>query len=470
MASKNKKTLALRIGIIQSGRLIEEFIVKDDKPVTLGSTIKSSIIVSNKKIPNKYKLFATKNGSATLYLSDSMEAEISDGDNKKEYRSQSISISLSNKDRGKVKVDDNIKILFQFIEPPEEFFIPHKIPPQFRNKPTDYMDFKFLIPLVISMILHIVWVVALQTMEYDESILTMDQIPDRFKEVIIENKPIEEVKKVEIKVEDKGDKGEDVKKGIAKKEVKEDKVVKVEKTSMTKSERKAIAQESVKKKSKVLSALHQLKSSGGGFGAINDTAGGGNGNEADVSLSDIAANSKGSGSGYGSGSGDSIGGRGTGVGVTGGSGYSRKSGTNKGGPTSLNTDIGNNRKELDTKKVKKVAIKTKSKITTNIKNDGNLNEKSATQAIKKAKKKVDGCYQTEAKKNNAFSGRVTILITVGAGGNPMNVEILSTRMNDNNLAKSLGKCIKQKLKRIKFPAPANPPINIKFTAAFSAGG
>jgi hypothetical protein len=36
------------------------------------------------------------------------------------------------------------------------------------------------------------------------------------------------------------------------------------------------------------------------------------------------------------------------------------------------------------------------------------------------------------------------------------------------LAKALSKCIKRKLKRVSFPAPGNPPINIKFTAAFSA--
>ena len=111
-----------------------------------------------------------------------------------------------------------------------------------------------------------------------------------------------------------------------------------------------------------------------------------------------------------------------------------------------------------------------SKVKINITGDGKLTQKSATRAIKKAKRKVDGCYQTEAKKNNSFAGRVTIVITVGAGGKPLNVAILSARMNDSALAKSLGKCIKRKLKRVKFPAPGNPPINIKFTAAFSAGG
>ncbi len=474
MASKDKKTLALRIGVLQSGRLIEEFIVKDNKPITLGSTVKSSIIVNNKNIPNKYKLFTSKKGTATLYLSSAMEADISDGVNKKQYKGQSVSIPLTEKDRGKVKVDENIKILFQFIEPLEEYFVPHKIPPQFRNKPIDYLDLKFFIPLMISMILHIVWVVALQTADYEETTLTMDQIPDRFKEVIIQNKPIEEKKKpVEVKSDEKGDKDGEGKKVVKAKE-KAVKTTKIEKSSMSKTERKAVAKASIKKKSKMISALHTLKASGGGgggFGAINDGTGGGGGDDSIASLSDLASGSgSGSGSGYGSGSGDGLGGRGSGAGVTGGTGYSRKGGTGRGGPTSLNPDIGKNRKELSTKKVKKVAIKGKTKIKIKIKGDGKLTQKTATRAIKKAKRKVDGCYQKEAKKNNSFAGRVTILITVGAGGKPSNVEILSARMNDSSLAKSLGRCIKKKLKRVKFPAPANPPINIKFTAAFSAGG
>ncbi len=474
MASKDKKTLALRIGVLQSGRLIEEFIVKDNKPITLGSTVKSSIIVTNSKIPNKYKLFISKKGTATLYLSDVMEAEISDGVNKKQYKGQSISIPLSQKDRGKVKVDDNIKILFQFIEPLDDFLTPHKIPPQFRNKPIDYLDLKFFIPLMISMILHIAWIVVLQTADYEESVLTMDQIPDRFKEVIIQNKPIEDKKPVEIKSDEKGDKDGEGKKVVKTKE-KATKTVKVDKSSMSKTERKAVAKASIKKKSKMISALHSLKSSGGGnggFGAINDGTSGGSGDDSIGSLSDLATNSGGSGNGYGygSGSGDGIGGRGSGTGVTGGSGYSRKGGTGKGGPTSLNPDIGKNRKQLNTKKIKKVAIKGKTKIKINIRGDGKLTQKTATRAIKKAKRKVDRCYQKEAKKNNSFAGRVTILITVGKGGKPSNIEILSTRMNDSSLARSLGRCIKKKLKRVKFPAPANPPINIKFTAAFSAGG
>ena len=359
MGSKDKKILALRIGVIQSGRLIEEFIVKDDKPVTLGSTIKSSIIVTNSKIPNKHKLFTSKKGSATLHLLDSMEADISDGSDKKQLKSKSISIPLSIKDRGKVKVDENIKVLFQFIEPPEEYNAPHKIPPQFRNKPTDYLDLKFFIPLMISMILHIAWIVTLQTMEYDPSVLTMDQIPDRFKEVIIENKPLEQDKpKIEVKTDEKGD--EDGKGKKAEKAEKAEKVEKIDKTKMTKSERKEVAKASVKKKSKLIGALHKLKSpgGGGGFGAISDSTGGGGNGSDSISLSDIAGNAgSGSGGGYGSGSGDGVGGRGSGVGVTGGTGISRKGGKGSGGPTSLNTNIGKDRKELNTKKVKKVAIK-----------------------------------------------------------------------------------------------------------------
>jgi hypothetical protein len=281
MASKRKNKLALRIGVLQSGRLIEEFIVKDDKPVTLGKTIKSSILVTGEGIPNRHKLFTTKKGKVTLHLLNVMEAEISDGNNKKKYQNQSVSIPLAEKDRGKVKVDETIKVLFQFIEPPEELFIPHKIPPQFRNKLIDYVDMGFLIPFIISMVLHIVWVIALQTADYEEETLTMDKIPDRFKEVIIQNEPIKKKKQVEIKTDDKGDKDGEGEKKVAKVKKRTEKATKIDKSTMTKAERKAVAKASIRKKSKMISALHKLKSGGGisGFGAINDSTGGGNGND-----------------------------------------------------------------------------------------------------------------------------------------------------------------------------------------------
>ncbi len=162
-------------------------------------------------------------------------------------------------------------------------------------KLVDYIDFAFLLPLLFSAILHIVWIFLLQTAEYEETILTIADIPDRFAEVIKENNPIEESKKIEGKEveEGKGDEKSDKFVKVAKKTEETSKII--DKSKMSKTQRKAVAKASVKKKSKIISALHRLKggSSGGlnGFGAISDGGGGsGNGNGSDVtSLSDIAS-------------------------------------------------------------------------------------------------------------------------------------------------------------------------------------
>ncbi len=55
-------------------------------------------------------------------------------------------------------------------------------------------------------------------------------------------------------------------------------------------------------------------------------------------------------------------------------------------------------------------------------------------------------------------------------GKPISVEIMSSKLNDASLAASMTKCIKRKLKRVKFPKPANPPVSIRFTAVFAPGG
>jgi len=456
----DKKGLTLRIGVIESGKIIEEFIVRDKKSVTIGSNIKNSIVVSDKRLSDKYKLFTyVKDGEYHLNLTEFMTGSIGS-----QVFKEKKTITITTKDRGKIEFSSKLKILFQFIEAPEELVIPKRLPKEFRNKITDYIDWKFVAPLTISLIIHLVWMLWMRTLDLNSvEVVSMDKIPDRFREVITQDLEKKEPIKEDIIGDEDGDeknKVKDTKKNI-----------KVKDTSkMTKSERKAATRKAVKGKSKVLSALDKLRAGnaggGSGFGQVGLGSAGGGGDDS-MSLSDLDSTGySGSGGGYGDGDGGT-GVRGGGAGAGSGTGYGRKS-TGSGGPKGLGKDIGTNRKEVKTTKRKRVAIAT-TKMNANIKEDKNLTKASAKRAIKKAQRKVNGCYQKETKKNNSFAGRVTIAILVGAGGKPLSVDIVSARMNDKSLQASLSKCIKKQLKRIKFPSPTNPPIQIKFTAAFSSG-
>ncbi len=463
MGTKDKK-FALRIGVIQSGRLIEEFMVRNSEHVTIGTNLNNKVVVADKSLPSKYKLFVYKNGSYQIELLQNMGAEIKDGQDTKKLSNSKEIIKLKDSHKGKITVNKTT-ILFQFIEPLEEYFPPKKIPPQFRNKLNDYMDWKFMFPLLSSVIIHVVWVVMLQTIEFDPTMITMDSLPDRFREVVIEKPKAEEKPVEDIKKDGEGDdvvakKDDDKKAEKANNEIKKDKV------NMSKDERKAVAKATLGQKSKLISSLRQMNNGGGGggFSAISSSGGGGGGAN---SLSELGLGENGSGSGSGSGSGDSSF-RGTGSGGVGGTGIGRNT-TVGGGPTKVGTsDIETTDRKLDTKEVKKVAIKHQSKIDTPTVDKG-IDAGSATNTLRKANKRMDTCYQAEAKKNNSFAGRVKIMITIGADGKPISVEIIESNMNDATLSSSMGKCIQKQLMRVLFPIPEKPPVSIKFTAAFSPG-
>jgi len=312
----------------------------------------------------------------------------------------------------------------------------------------------------------------LQTMEYSSGPLSLDEIPDRFQSLIIQNQP-EKEKKIMIAIKPKEDpKGKSVRaireSPMLKKASKE---ASIEEKDANKDEKKIAAKKSVRKKSRVLKALHEINQNGGNLSGINDEAMD-NGSET-VSLSDIYNNqgTKTSGNNYDTNYGTNSTGR-RGSGIAGRSmGISRKTSSKLNNSlSSLNTNIGNNRKELKVKKTKKVAIKSnKSKLEVKIPNNGRLTQKNARRAISKTKRQVNRCYQQQAKKNNSFAGRVTVVITIGDIGNSLNVAIKNARMNDKELTGLLSRCIQRKLKRITYPIPEKAPINIKFTAVFSAG-
>lgn len=458
--TKGKKSL--RIGVIQSGRLIEEFIVKQQTPVTVGTNIKNSVVVADRTLPARYKLFTYKNGQYYLDIMPQMKAELKNPSKQEKIEDQKRTISLSTEDKGKISINKTT-ILFQFIEAPQEYFVPKRIPPQFRNKPKNMVDWRFMGPLVLSIVIHVVWTTWMMSLDLSTQPITMAEIPDRFREAIIE-KPKEEPKPVDEKKEGEGDEGEkEAPKKVVKKVVKKN----ITKEKPTKDVRKAAAKKSIGKKSKTISALRSMRKSGG-FGIVNDSAGGDG--PASSSLSDLgmdAAGSGGSGSGGGGGTG-LPGVRGGGTGGGGGTGISR---TAKVTGATGSVKVGGRKRELKTRKVRRVAIKPRARRQGLVMpSDPNITKSNAKKAVRKAMRKAEGCYQREAKKNNSFAGRVVILITIGANGKPISIEIIGAKLNDSSLASSMTKCIKRKLKRVKFPKPAKPPISIRFTAVFSPGG
>jgi len=122
----------LRIGLVQSGKVIEERVIKQRGHVTIGPSEKSLFVIPSKNIPPNFKLFEIVGNDYCLNFLDGMTGRValktgvSDlGQLKSQARKvplaggsgQSYQMPLSDEARGKVVVGETT-FLFQFVAPP----------------------------------------------------------------------------------------------------------------------------------------------------------------------------------------------------------------------------------------------------------------------------------------------------------------------------------------------------------------
>jgi hypothetical protein len=117
----------LRIGVVQSGRVIEERIIKQRTHVTVGPNEKSMFVIASSAIPPSFKLFELVDNEYQLNFVDGMSGRvalptgISDlsmlkGQAKRNAQG-TFQLKLSEDSRGKLVIGDTT-FLFQFVAPP----------------------------------------------------------------------------------------------------------------------------------------------------------------------------------------------------------------------------------------------------------------------------------------------------------------------------------------------------------------
>lgn len=117
----------LRIGLVQSGRVVEERIIKQRTHVTVGPSEKSMFVISSTAVPGSFRLFELVGNDYCLNFLDSMTGRvalptgISDlamlkGQARRTPQG-AYQIRLTEDSRGKVVIGD-LTFLFQFVAPP----------------------------------------------------------------------------------------------------------------------------------------------------------------------------------------------------------------------------------------------------------------------------------------------------------------------------------------------------------------
>jgi hypothetical protein len=117
----------LRIGVVQSGRVVEERIIKQRTHVTVGPSEKSMFVIASDAVPANFRLFELVGDEYSLNFVDSMTGRvalpsgISDLSVLKGHAKRSAQgvyqLKLTEDSRGKVVLGD-VTFLFQFVAPP----------------------------------------------------------------------------------------------------------------------------------------------------------------------------------------------------------------------------------------------------------------------------------------------------------------------------------------------------------------
>jgi outer membrane biosynthesis protein TonB len=441
----------LRIGIVQDKKLIEERLIRVGDSVTIGDSDKNTFQVKAPSVGKRYTLFVARGGRYFLSFVDGMDGKIAWRKDKsildldvlkKEGQATrkggTWMLPLQERHRGKIVVD-GITVLFQFVPaPPESARMMGK--QDFRPKLLDEDDpvfFGFL--ALFSAMAAVLMIYVFNTEPVD--LVTLEDMPDRFAEVIILPTEPEDKLEQELELEN----GEKVKKEKAEETEAKEKKPKRELTPEELAAREAARLERKKqdtlKKSKLLAGIIGTRGESSGD-QIEDVFAEGDARIQNLqdALRDVA-----------------------GVDVASAGNLSEKGATAGGGRD--DASIG----ELG--KAGSGSTKVGSGPGTKIKARSDLGtidapageEGDEIRKVVRAKKgAVQYCYEGRLKENPNISGRLSIEVAIN-GGRVTNVAIEDNTTGD----KQLESCVIGKVKSWRFPPEISDTIVLPFSLSAS---
>jgi hypothetical protein len=153
----------LRIGVLLGGKIVEERLIRERTPVTIGQSMKNTFSIPIEGLPLEFTLFSLDEGRYSLRFLGKMDGRVSDGggqvntldalksrgaQNQGEY----WQVPLTESARGKLSMGD-LTILFQFVtEPPRQ--PKPMLPASVRGTFADRFDPRLSVILGASIVAH----------------------------------------------------------------------------------------------------------------------------------------------------------------------------------------------------------------------------------------------------------------------------------------------------------------------------
>jgi TonB family protein len=445
------KVRVLRIGIVQGGRIIDERLVRSRGNISVGWSSKATFAVPSEALPKQWLLFELTPKGYVARFADAMDARIAVGNEvislaqlkqagRIRHQGTAWLLLLDERSRGKISVGD-LTILFQFVTPPPQQPRP-RLPASVRGSWTTGLDWAFTLVAGVSFLAHLVLVIYLRNVDWPRK-PDIEEIPDRFVQMIVKAKPPEPPKqqaKTDEKTEEKKVEKTVASTSAAKKApVKE---ISPEEKARIDAERRARLAEQVRN----TGILKLLGAKADGSGSIADVLGKGDVDRDQekafqgvggltVATSDAALRGVKSG--------------------TGGSGKVADIGSLRGAGAIASGSTGAGATE------KRVSGVVKSEAPAV---DGELDPALVSKEVRARIGAVKACYERALKRNPNLSGKIKVRWTITAAGTVSGVDIADDSMGDSEVSS----CIKQLVARWRFPAPSGGSVEVEFPFVFTA--
>jgi outer membrane biosynthesis protein TonB len=457
----------LRIGIIQSGKIIEERIIRKRETVTVGPAEKNTFVIFPKELhSSRFELFETKGGPYLLNFTKYMEGRVSiDGKvfelskaiaNKKAVKKGDFfQLQLDEQARGKIVIGD-ITVLFQFIDSPPIQPRP-QLPAAVKGSVFAGFELVITILMMVSFSLHLAIILYFELNDWPKQTLAEKYLILE-KLINANSATFEKPKKTtDEKADEEGDK--EAEEEAAEEEVKPQKVAKkqpakVEDTGPKKSAEE-IAKERAERRAELAEQIAQtginkiLGSLGGsGEGAIADVLRGGDvGADQDDLLSQV--------SGVGVATGE-IGGKLKGPSGGKGSGEAADISQIKvaGGDKTVKT--------AGPAKEKKISGRVRKKKPVASGGTGMMSSSDVSKVVNRKIGAIKGCYEQALKRNPSLKGKITIRFTISGSG-----KVTTARATLNELNPQVGNCITRAFKRFRFPPPEGGTVTFEYPFLFT---
>jgi TonB family protein len=452
----------LRIGIIQSGKIVEERVIRRRESVTVGSSEKNHFVIHTEGMPARFELFQLVGTDYILNFTNIMTGRVGWPGGVQDLTQMRDSgaarnagthyqVKLNDNSRGKVVIG-NTTLLFQFVVPPPVQPRP-QLPAAARAGFVRSIDWLFTAFMVFTFMSMFGFIVYLENADWPID-SGLSAVPEEIAKLIFEEPTPPPEEKPDETVDDSKEAEAEQTKAPEKKA--DNKPTKAEEPGPPKdseAEAAAVAEKSARIAQEAAQAAEALI-----VGALSSEAGG--------ALADVLAG------GAVTGNAQDILSQAAGIGVAkSGSGgdLRQRSGGGNSGVSGLGSLA---RKEGTTGAVGEGAQVTERVVRGSVKQQtgdevggsGEFDSNIVVQTIKARLRAIQMCYEQQLRRNPTLAGKVTIEFTIQPRGNVTDVKVKDNSTGDA----AVGTCVANTVSTFRFnPGPEGGSVTYAYPFVFA---